>query len=221
MDTSIKETQGQELNHHLADIFSEVLPALTNAGIKYFVFGGIGAAGMVGKFIRENQDVDVYVDEKDFSRVEPILKQLCEEHGDWDGDIWVMTYSMMKGTKRPKFQLTIKGVERFSVVPVYEVADGVEFRVIETLKLSKDALMQELRTVGSYQFFSPPKKVLLALFRSLIERYIAHYDKPKPIDESSKHLIDARAVFPKEEVDEYVARFNEKAKFAAVRGASV
>ncbi len=202
----------QQLNEHLAVIFNEVLPALTEAGIEYFVFGGIGNAGLVGKFLRENQDVDVYVEEKEFSKVEPVLKRLCEKHGGWDADHWAMRYSVLKHNKRPKLDIYINDVERFSVVPVYPVSDGVEFRVIEVFTLPKEALVQEERNINGYQFFSPPKEVLLIMFRALIERYIAHYNKPKPIDDGSKHLIDARAVFSEEEVEEYIRRFNEKAK---------
>lgn len=204
--------ENKPLNEHLAVIFKEVLATLTNAGIKYWVFGGIGIAGIVGKFLRENKDVDVYILNDDFAKAESVLRQLVENHGDWDADGWVLSYSMMKKTKRPKLELSIKGVERFSVVPVYKVADGVEFRVIETFKLPNEALIQELKSVNGFQFFSPPKEILLNLFRQLIERYIVHYNKPKPIDENSRHLIDARAVFSKEEVDGYIMRFNEKVK---------
>jgi len=204
--------ENKPLNKHLAVIFEEILPALTNTGIKYWVFGGVGIAGIVGKFLRENKDVDVYILDDDFTKAESILRQLVENHGDWDADTWVLSYSMMKKTRRPKLELSIKGIERFSLVPVYKLADGVEFRVIETYKLPDKALVQELKSVNGFQFFSPPKEILLNLFRQLIERYITHYNKPKPIDENSKHLIDARAVFSKEEVDEYIRRFNEKVK---------
>jgi len=210
-----------KMNQHLAAVFEEILPALTDAGIRYFVFGGIGNAGIAGKFLRENQDVDVYVEELDFPRVESVLKRLCEKHGGWDADRWALRYSMLRHYKRPKLDIYIKDTERFSVVPVYSVSDAVEYRVMEIVTLSKSALIQESRSVDGYQFFSPPKEILLILFRSLIERYIAHYNKPKPPDENSKHLIDARAVFPKKEVDEYIARFNEKAKLVSDRDASV
>ncbi len=202
----------QKLNQHLGIVFNEILPALTNAGIKYWVFGGIGVAGVVGKFIRENQDADTYVLEEDFPKVEPVLKKLCEEHGAWDADDWALSYSMMKGTKRPKFDVVIKNIERFSVFPVYKVSDGVEFRIIDTVKLTDQALVQEARIIDGFQFFSPPAEIIRQLLHSLAERYIKHYDKPKPIDENSKHLIDAKAIFTKEELDDLIQRFNEKAK---------
>ena len=160
--------ENKPLNEHLAIVFEEILPALTNAGIKYWVFGSVGIAGIVGKFLRENKDVDVYILNEDFSKAESILRQLVENHGDWDADGWVLSYSVMKKTKRPKLELSIKGAERFSSVPVYKVADGIEFRVIETFKLSNDALIQDQKSVISFQFFSPPEVIVLNFFRQLI-----------------------------------------------------
>lgn len=206
-----------KLNSHLAIVFEEILPALTEAGIKYWALGGVGVAGVVGKFIRENQDVDTYVLEDDFPKVEPILKKLCEKHGGWDADDWSLRYSMLKNNGRPKFDIYIKHIERFSVFPVYPISGGVEFRVIDSVKLSEQALVQELRTVDGFKFFSPPKEIIAQLLRSLAERYIKHYNKSKPIDENSKHIIDARAIFTREELDELIARFNEKAKTVAGR----
>ena len=45
----------QKINEHLGPVFEEVLPAISNAGIKYWVYGGVGVAGINGKYIRENQ----------------------------------------------------------------------------------------------------------------------------------------------------------------------
>lgn len=207
----------QKLNSHLEVIFNEVLPALNDARIKYYVFGGIGIAGITGKFLRENKDVDVYILEQDFTKAEKVLRELVEKHGDWDADGWVFSYSMMKKTKRPKIELSIKGTERFSIIPVYKVDDGIEFRVVEVFKLPNEALIQEQKSADGFNFFSPPNQVLLEMFRSLIERYIAHYNKPEPPKEDSRHIIDARAVFPKEEIDDYIKRFSEKAKLVQVK----
>lgn len=205
----------QKLNQHLAVVFEEILPAFTEAGIKYWVFGGVGVAGVAGKFLRENQDIDTYVLEEDFPKVEPILKRLVEKHGAWDAEGWDLRYSMMKNNGRPKFDIFIRKVERFSVFPVYKVADGVEFRILETVKLSDDALIQEPKTLEGFQFFSPPKEVISQLLRSLAEQVIKRYDPvrhPKKLDTGSKHMIDAQAIFTKEELDDLLTRYEEKVK---------
>jgi len=64
----------QKINEHLGPVFEEVLLAISNVGIKYWVFGGVAVAGINGKYIRENQDIDIYVQEEDFWKLEPILK---------------------------------------------------------------------------------------------------------------------------------------------------
>jgi len=184
----------QRLNRHLDVVFKEILPALTNAGIKYWVFGGVGVAGVVGKFTRETQDVDTYVLEKDFRKTELVLKKLVEQHGAYDADGWSLSYSMTKKFKRPKLQIFIKKVQVFEVFPIYKISNGFELRIIGpsgvgTRKLSSQALIQEIKTVNSFNFFSPPREVIRQLLRS--------YDNPKMANKSSKYLIDIETILEK------------------------
>lgn len=202
-------------NKHLAVVFDEILPALTGAGIKYWVMGGVGVAGVAGKFLRENQDVDVYVLHEDFPVVEETLKFLCENHGAWDGDEWSLVYSVLKTTKRWKLEIFIKGKEVFSVVPVYKTESGVDFRVPEKQTASFEALTEVGREIDGHVFISPPDEIILHRLRFLIERYIEHYDKPEPVRSDLRHLIDARALFPADQIEEWVRRFNEKARTVA------
>jgi len=198
-----------QFNQRLAVIFEEILPAFVRSGIKYWVFGGVGIAGVVGKFIRENQDVDVYVLDEDKERVENLLKKLCEIHGSWDGDKWSLSYSILKTAQRWKFDICIKGIKKFSVTPVYKVDGGIEFRAVEVKKLSNQALTQELREIDGYQFFSPPKSIIIQLLWFLAERYIQLFK------ENSKHLIDARALLTREEVEELGRSLRAKIKMMA------
>ncbi len=186
-----------EHNEHLALIFQEVLPALTSGGVEYFVFGGVAIAGVTGEFFRKNEDVDVYVVEEDFSKTESILRALCQEHGDWDADGWTLSYSQLKTTRRPKLDLSIKGVQLFSVVPVYKTPQGVEFRVLQVFMLPENALTQTARLVDGFQFFSPPDEVLFTLLRNLIQNY---KERGKPVEEYAKHLLDAKMVLPDEKL---------------------
>ena len=55
------------------------------------------------------------------------------------------------------------------------------------------------------------------MFRFFIEGCIAHYNKPEPPRKDSRHIIDARAVFSKEEIKDYIIKFGEKAKLVQTK----
>lgn len=199
-------------NDHLAVVFNEILPTLTRENIKYWVYGGVGIAGIVKKFFRTNQDVDIYVLKNNFGKVGKILKNLCRKHGGLDGDDWALRYSVTKGAQRPKWDLLVKGNELFSVVPIYVTKKGVEFRVYNPFLLPEGALSQKLRKVGGFKFYSPSAGVILYLFRILLEQYLAYYEDREPINKKWKYLIDAKTVLPKEEVKQFIAQYNKKKK---------
>jgi hypothetical protein len=204
----------QKINEHLGPVFEEVLPAISNAGIKYWVFGCVGVAGINGKYIRENQDIDIYVQEEDFWKLEPILKDLVEKHGAWDADNWTLTYSMLKRHRRPKFALNIKKVERFEVIPVYRIPGGIEFRVTDPTILSADALIQEEKYLDGQQFFSAPESVVKKLLKDMVEVCIKNYNKTEHIKEDNKYykyIVDMRSLFPEDVVRDVIERFNKKA----------
>lgn len=201
----------QKINEHLRSFFEEVLPAISNAGIKYWVFGGVGVAGIHQKYIRENQDIDIYVQEEDFWKLEPILKDLVEKHGDWDGDYWTLTYSMLKRHKRPKFALNIKKVQRFEVTPVYRIPGGIELRVTDPTILSTDALIQEEKYLDGHKFFSAPESVVKKLLKDMVEVCIKNYGKAEHIAEDYKYIVDMRSLFPEDIVRDVIERFNKRA----------
>lgn len=196
-------------NEHLAVVFNEILPILTRENIKYWVYGGIGIAGIVKKFFRINQDVDIYVLNNNFAKVGRILKYLCKKHGGLDGDDWALRYSITKRTRRPKWDLLVKGNELVSAIPVYVTKKGVEFRVYNPFLLPEGALSQKLKKVGEFKFYSPSADVILYLFRILLEQYVAYHEDREPIDKTWKYLIDARTVLPKKEVSQFIARYNK------------
>jgi hypothetical protein len=198
------------LNKLLAPVFDEILPALEEAGIRCCVFGGVGVAGVVGSFFRENPDVDTYVFEEDFPKVEAVLKGLCEKHGDWDWDVWKLSYSMMKTTSRPKFEISIRGIGRFSIVPVYEETEGIFFKVKEIVKLPSNARERELKEIEGFKFYSASKDVIETVLRSFVEKHIAHHDYRKPpLTKDSSLMVDVRMIFGEEEVESALARFAE------------
>jgi hypothetical protein len=190
-----------KLNRHLMVVLEKVLPAFTEAGIKYWVYGGIGIAGVAAAPVRDNKDVDIYVLSVDFPRVEPVLQKLCEMQNAADPDSWkIEKPGPIKETGRPKLELLIKRRERLSVVPIYKTDKGVEFRIKQSYPLPDTALNQELRTVDGFSFFTPPKEIIqILLLNKILE---------------IKHLIDAAAIFSKEEfghVMETFRRLKEKA----------
>ncbi|MFH0792244.1 MAG: hypothetical protein V1905_03465 [bacterium] len=199
-------------NKHLTTAFNEILPMLTKANIKYWVYGGVGIAGIAEKFFRTNQDIDIYVLNNDFNKVGKILKVLCEKHGGLDGDDWALQYSMTKRAKRPKLDLYIKGNELLSVIPIYITKKGVEFRVYQSFPLPKKALSQKLRKIGGFKFYSPPADIILRLFRIYLEQVIICHKSPKPISRNWRNLIDAKTILPKKEIRQFIIRYNKKAK---------
>lgn len=204
----------QKINEHLEPVFKEVLPAISNAGIKYWVFGGVGVAGINGKYVRENQDIDIYVQEEDFWKLEPMLKDLVEKHGAWDGDNWTLNYSMLKRHKRPKFALNIKKVERFEVIPVYRIPGGIEVRVTDPTILSEDALIQEEKYLDGQPFFTAPENVVKKILSDMVEVCIKNYNKTEYIKEDNKYykyIVDMRSLFPEDFVCDVIERFNKKA----------
>jgi phosphorylcholine metabolism protein LicD len=58
------------MNEHLKCVFEIVLPAVEQAGIRYWVYGGVAIAGIKGKFMRPNHpDVDLFVMEDDYEKI--------------------------------------------------------------------------------------------------------------------------------------------------------
>jgi hypothetical protein len=180
-------------NPHLAVVFDDILPAIKKAGFRYWVYGGVGVAAVVGKFIRENDDVDIYVLDLDFQSIKAALDTLCRSRVSWG----IKEHSPLRRTGRPKFDIVINGTELLSVVPVYKTEEAVEFRVNKADLLPTDlALTQESKEIGGYRFFSPPKDIIKIILRSLIT------ERPYLLIEDPKRRSDAKAVFTQEEFSE-------------------
>ena len=179
-----------KLNLKLTPVFREILPTITGLGLRYWVYGGIGMAGVAGRIIREdNGDVDVYVLEKDFDPIKKTLHELCVGKNGWKDDLRPVNIH-----GRPKLNIYINGDEIFSMVPVYQTDKGVEFRAITKVVLPQvEALTQELRELEDYEFYSPPAIVIKTIFRSFIS------ERPEKLKDGSKHWRDAKAVFTEEE----------------------
>ena len=68
------------MNEYLEPIFEKIIPKINSRGIKYWIYGGMANAAMVGKFYRSNPDVDIFVLGDDFKNIEKILQNICIEN---------------------------------------------------------------------------------------------------------------------------------------------
>ncbi len=179
-------------NEHLSGVFAEILPAFVQACRQYWVYGGVGIAGLKGKFIRDNDDVDIYVTSTDFESARQLLGDLYKRNKVWK----LEDATPLPG--RPKVNLLVLGKELLSMVPVYETDKGVEFRA-NTLELlpREHALTQERRQIGGYSFFSPPESIVKTILRSILIERPNLLTNPK-----SRRRVDAMAIFSQEELTE-------------------
>lgn len=186
----------KELNSHLAVVFKEILPAIHNAGFKYWVYGGIGVAGVIGKFIRKNNDIDIYVLSTDFDNVRKLLIKLCSNKKDWKCE----DARPIKETGRPKLEIKKGIMEICSMVPVYKTEAGIEFRVKNIEVLPLQAIVQELKKIEGYNFFSPPRDIIKTIFRSFI------IERPDILNKGSRRICDITAIFTDAEIGEIQKR---------------
>jgi len=181
------------MNEHLEPVFKILLPALEEAGIDCWVYGGVGVAAFAGKFIRKNKDVDIFVKETDFGKTKLLLDNLCNKNN------YNLKSSISKETGRPKIEDKI-----FSVIPVYQKVNKVIFKYNKN-KLDKlgnqeypDKILERVeRNILNYRFFTPQNKFIKEMFINHIK---ARPDKNKR-DNFKK---DARAIFTSEEYEKYM-----------------
>lgn len=164
-------------NEHLKPVFEEIIPAITSLGIKYWVYGGVAIASIKGKFYRNNADVDIFVQEKDFEAVSQLVRNYTSKKENLNAILTVEN-------GRPKIEIKHKGsrYDWFSAVPVYVVGDEVEFKFKEKNKLmNHEVLTEVIRKIDNYTFVTPSDLHIKELFK--------HYLKTKRLMEKNK--IDA------------------------------
>jgi len=153
------------MNEHLEPIFNTVLVELEKTGIDYWVYAGIGIAGCVGRFIRKNKDVDIFVKEVDFDRATSVLTKLFSQ---LDSFMFDLNGILKRGNyERPKWEAKIVGQKGdiFSMVPTFEGKDNVIMVFDEGAKsFSKKILNKVERNISSYRFFIPPRESVKEIF---------------------------------------------------------
>jgi len=183
------------MNEHLKPVFVQIIPAIENAGIKYWVYGGIAFAAMTEQFYRKNDDVDIFVLENEFDNLYKLLNSK-----------WTVERSDNR-LGRPKIKVIIGDKKRLEAIPVVKTDEGVEFYFHEGPKMfSMDILKKVVRFIGGFRFVSPENNFLKELFISYLENRQRGF--PKGIKD--KRIKDARQILSKEEFYRYLPRESYK-----------
>lgn len=180
------------MNKYIKPVFEIIIPKLQSAKIKYWVYGGLGYAAMVGECYRNNMDVDLFTLDADSNTVEHILDDVCKENG------WKMCKKPVDG--RIKVEIFIlkdhnKWVERLSVVFAKNKDKYVElFFKNGSGKYPLDLLQQIERQLEDFSFFTISDQFLKKLFLEYLGS-----KKKYPL----KRVEDARHILLKEEFNKY------------------
>ena len=175
------------MNEHLQLVFEILLPELERAGIQYWVYGGMGIAGVVGEFIRKNTDVDIFVEDADFENATSLLDDICRQNN---------LEPNLIGGRRPKFEVKVKATDRrdtLSVVPVYREDGLVKFIFRPRPARYPDQILERTpRNICAYSFFSPPDGYVKELFKTYLT------NRPG-VKGRKKIQTDAKAILTPEE----------------------
>lgn len=173
------------MNKHLEPVFKILLLGLEKAGIDYWVYGGVSIAAYVGKFIRENTDVDIFVKESDFEKTKLILGNLCNQNN------FKLHEPPPLKTGRPKLEILIRR-ERLSVVPAYLKDNKVELMSNQgSVSYPNEILEKVERNINGYRFFTPPNDYIKEIFLNFLR---LRSDKRKVV-------VDAFAILSCSEVE--------------------
>ena len=153
------------MNMHLEPIFKILIPEIEKAEINYWVYGGVAIAGIKGYFYRENQDVDIFVLEKDYE------KAINNINATSDRNLWVFKPTKLLNN-RPKSNLIIEDKERLSIVPIYERGNEIEF-IFEngSKKFARELLKPSIHYLGEYKIITPSEDLLKELLRCYLESF--------------------------------------------------
>jgi hypothetical protein len=180
------------MNEHLKPIFQTILPALEKAGIDYWVWGGIGIAGVKGFFRKEipNNDVEVIVKDSDWEKTKEICQQVASTLG--------FRYSLHQ-KYHDGFKIDLYGGEKelFSVVPAFITETDIDFRYGKRFPL--DFLDVRWREVEGYKFPSLKDEYLQKLLICYFERNLDKKDSKN----WQKHMIDARGFLSEDQIQKF------------------
>ncbi len=180
------------MNEHLEPVFNVILIELEKADIDYWVYGGIGVAACVGRFIRSNDDVDIFIKENDFEKAKLVLRKLSVTQKDF----CLKECGSLKrdGFDRPKFEIRSHKVEILSVVPIFLAQDSVTLVFGNGARNFPNKILERVeRNLLGYKFFTMTNSFIKELFLNCLH----HRNNWRTRDDLKK---DARAILTKEEI---------------------
>jgi len=182
------------MNPHLTPVFQDILPSLDQAGVSYWVYGGIAVAGIKGEFIRSNNDVDLFVLEQNYQAAIHVIDPLSKELG------W--TVKDTNFNNRPKREFFGQGNHQdlLSIMPVFQKEQNIVV-VFQTSRKSFPAktLYREQRSIGSYRFTTPSIAIMKELFLHNLD-YLIRSKKFRDRKElRDKYEADAKVILSEEE----------------------
>jgi len=168
------------MNEHLNEVFSIIIPEFEKNGISHWVFGGVAVAAIKGDFLRENGDVDTFVEERDFEKAKSVLEKLCLKYSDWK------ICCGITNNIRPKIEIKINEKEVFSLIPVYKNSENVQFIFPNggDICFSSDILNSVDRKIADFTFVTSADKYIKRLFENHYNLLLKRKNKGIHIDKN-------------------------------------
>jgi len=157
------------MNEHLEPIFKIFLSGLEETEIDYWVYGGIAIAAVAGKFIRKNDDVDIFVKEADIDSARSILESRCYDQG----LVWNECQPFEKGgfsRRKLEVRKNQSRKEILSVVPVFlETNEATLVFRNGVKKYPLDILERVKREISGNVFYSPSDSYIRKIFKDTFQ----------------------------------------------------
>jgi hypothetical protein len=183
------------VNEHLTPVFEVIIPVIENAGISYWVYGGVAIAGINGSYLRPNPDVDLFVMDHDYDKIVELVTARDNELG-WKHQ----PTETRRG--RLKSEWFINGRELLSIVPVYPHGDRVRFDFGRDF-IPQSVLTSVTRRIEAHSFITPSAEFIKELVMSK-----ANSGKPLT-SRKAKLKIDAKVVMDKDKYKQLCDRLDE------------
>lgn len=180
------------MNEYLKPIFEKILPEIDLENLKYWGYGGVANAAMVGKFYRSNPDFDIFILDEEFKRFESILQDICKKND------WKICKDFTNN--RIKIEVFIKKdnkrwIERMSIIVAHKQDDRVELKFKNgSEEYSSEILTRVERDLEGFKFFTISDNFLKKLF-------VEYLDSKKKYP--SKRIEDARYILSEKEFKKY------------------